>query len=162
MKTTALFVLVLFMIVAPFAWAQDSTVLAGLFKNATIEATERSLVMALESESPGLQTSAALTVRELKELMPDRSFSCLVIPLMRIVKTEEADGCSRVIAAIALHELHSAIGDYAIKCAAKSCECDKMKRICTWLTYYQLLEDHPELAQREGSGAALAAGTLSR
>ena len=118
--------------------------------------------MALESESPGLQTSAAITIRELKMMMPERSFSCFVIPLMRIVKTEEADRCSRVIAAIALHDLHSEMGDFAIARASKFCDCDKMKHICTWLTYYRLLENHPELAPNKESGAPLAAGTPSK
>jgi hypothetical protein len=161
MKAAALFVLVLCLIVAPYASAQDPTVPAGLFKNATIEATEKSLVMALESESPGLQTSAAATIRELKAMMPERSFSCFVIPLMRIVKLDDGDACSRVIAAIALHELHSAIGDYAIKRAAKFAECSKLKRICTWLAYYQLLEDHPELAPPADTNRILAVGGVS-
>jgi hypothetical protein len=160
MKLPALFLIVLCLVVAAPAIAQDPSVLAGLFKNATLEATEKSLVMALESESPGLQTSAALTVRELKALMPDRSFSCFVIPLMRIVKTEQADRCSRVIAAIALHDLHSAIGDYAIKCAAKFSECDRMKRICTWLAYARLLETHPELAPKEDAERVVASAEV--
>jgi hypothetical protein len=161
MKLPALFIIVLSLIVATPANAQDPSTLAGLFKNASIEATEQSLVMALNSESPGLQTSAALTVRELKALMPDRSFSCFVIPLMRIVKTEQADRCSRVIAAIALHDLHSAIGDYAIKCAAKFSECDRMKRICTWLAYSRLLENHPELAPKDNADRVVASREVS-
>ncbi len=156
MKAAALFVFILCLIAAPYANAQTSAVPAGLFKNATIESTEQSLVIALESESPGLQSSAAATVRELKAMMPDRSFSCFVIPLMRIVKTDDAEACTRVVAAIALHELHSTIGDYAIKRAAAFTECSKMKRICTWLAYYQLLEDHPELAPRDSTIRMLA------
>jgi hypothetical protein len=156
MKAAVLLLLVLALIVPCTMYAQDSTVLASLFKNATIEQTEKSLIMALESESPGLQTSAALTVRELKALMPQRSFSCFVIPLMRIVKTEDGDRCSRVIAAIALHDLHSAIGDYAIARAAKFCDCERLKRTCTWLTYYRLLESHPELARRENANTPMA------
>jgi len=161
MKPAMLFVLALCLIAAPYACAQDSTVLAGLFKNATIEQTEKSLVMALESGMPGLEVSAALTVRELKALMPERSFSCFVIPLMRIVKTEDAESCSRVIAAIALHDLHSAIGDFAIARAAKFSECSRMQRICTWLAYSQLLEDHPELAPRE-SATSLAKADIPK
>jgi hypothetical protein len=162
MKPVVLFVLALALIVPCTGNAQDPTILAGLFKQATVEQTEKSLVMALESESPGLQMSAALTVRELKALMPERSFSCFVIPLMRIVKTEEGDRWARVVAAIALHDLHSAIGDFAIARTAKFCECERLKNTCIWLAYYRLLEAHPELAPRVEPGAQLAEGTPSK
>lgn len=118
------------------------------FKNATIEQTEKSLIQALESNSPGLQVSAAITVRELKTLFPDRSFSSLVIPLMRIVKDEDGEGCSRVVAALALHDLHSAIGDYAISRAAQFAECSQLKRACAWLSYYRYAENHPDMATK--------------
>jgi hypothetical protein len=162
MKAAVLCILVLALLFPCAGNAQDTTILASLFKHATIEQTEKSLILALESESPGLQTSAALTVRELKTLMPERSFSCFVIPLMRIVKMEEGDRCSRVIAAIALHDLNSAIGDFAISRAAKFSECDRFKRICTWLAYDRLLEEHPELARHEKAGNQLAEGGLSK
>ncbi len=155
MKSPVLFLLVLSAVSVTFVKAQNSTLLAGLFHNATIEQTEQSLVLALNSDIPGVQLSAALTVRQLKALMPERSFSMFVIPLMRIVKQENADRCSRVIAAIALHDLHSAIGDYAISRQARFTGCDRLARTCRWLTYYQALEDHPELAPG-GTAPALA------
>lgn len=70
-----------------------------------------------------------------------------VIPLMQLVKCEDANRCARVVAAITLHELHSAIGDYAIAQQARFTECPCITRTCSWLAYYQILEDHPEYAR---------------
>ena len=125
---------------------EENNVPAPRFTRATVEQTEQSLVQALESNSPGLHVSAAQTARDLKTLMPERSFSRLAIPLMRIVKDEGAESCARVVAAMALHELHSAIGDFAIAREVIFSDCPKMRHICSWLTYYQWLENHPESA----------------
>jgi hypothetical protein len=126
------------------AWSTDNTAQAARFTRATVEQTEKSLVMALASNSVGLRTSAAQTVRDLKALMPERSFSHLVIPLMRIVKDQNMEDCSRVVAALALHELHSATGDFAIEREARLTDCAKMKHLCSWLAYIRYLEDHPD------------------
>ena len=149
MKSIIVAVAILF--VASFAQAQYNGDQVVRFKNATIEQTEKSLIQALESNSPGLQMSAAVTIRELKTLFPNRSFSSLVIPLMRIVKDEDGEGCSRVVAALALHDLHSAIGDYAISRAAQFAECSQLKRACAWLTYYRYAENHPEMAAADSN-----------
>lgn len=84
-----------------------------------LQQTEKSLVIALESDSPGLQATAAQTVRELKVLLPDESFSAFVIPLMRIVKNGDAQVEARILAALALQDLHSHRGDFVIKMEAK-------------------------------------------
>ncbi len=83
-----------------------------------LDRIERNIVAALESGSPGLEASAALTLRDLKLLRPSNDFSRTVIPLMRIVKDEGENARTRVAAALALHELHSAVGDFAISRAA--------------------------------------------
>lgn len=79
---------------------------------------ERNIVSALESRIAGLEASAALTLRDLKVRMPEADFSRTVIPLMRIVKDEGENPRVRVAAALALHELHTATGDFAISRAA--------------------------------------------
>jgi len=99
-----------------------------------LEQSKKSLVMALESSSPGLQSSAAQTVRELKTLIPDDPFTCMVIPLMRIVKDEDAAVEARILAALALHELNSAKGDFAIKGEAKYSDVSRFQYICAALT----------------------------
>ncbi len=127
----------------------------GPFTRATVEQTEQSLVKALESNSPGLQLSAAATIRELKALMPDRPFSCFVIPLMRVVKNENGDRDARIVAAIALHELHSGKGDYAIKSMASSTN-ERFAYICSWLTFNRAKEENPELAVRKDTTSPVA------
>lgn len=99
-----------------------------------LEQSKMSLVKALESNSTGLQATAAQTVRELKALIPDESFSSLVIPLMRIVKNEDAASESRILAALALHELHSERGDFAIKGESKNTGDKRFQYICSALT----------------------------
>ena len=148
MKTlVALFVSAVVML-AISARAQDSSAKVPLFKNATIEQTEKSLIQALVSSSPGMQLSAAQTVRELKALYPERSFSRFVIPLMAIIKNDNGEASTRVVAAIALHELNSAMGDFAIEREAMYTNCARVKHICGWLAYYQWLEHHPDYRAR--------------
>ena len=108
---------------------------------------------ALESNSPGLQLTAAATVREMKALMPERSFSPLVIPLMRIVKDEAADRDARIVAAIALHELHSDKGDFAIKSMAQDTGNERFAYICSWLTFYRVKENNPEYAAKDSTSS---------
>ena len=110
--------------------AQDSSGPPFNPKNAVrLAQTEKSLVMALESNSPGLQATAAQTVREIKAMVPGESFSVFVIPLMRIVKDEDAQVESRILAALALYDLHSAKGDFAIKREAMFCQSCRLGHI---------------------------------
>ena len=99
------------------------------------DAIEKSLVMALRTPSPGMQASASQVIRDLKVLLPDQEFSLLLIPLMRIVKDEEADVAVRMVAALALHDLESGQGDFTIKRVAQFTKNDRMKHLCTWLAY---------------------------
>jgi hypothetical protein len=114
-----------------------------------LDQIEKSLVNALESNIPGMQASAAQTVRDLKALLPDREFSRLVIPLMRIVKNEDGHACSRIVAALALSELHSDMGDFAIAREAKFSDCKRMQHICSWLAFNRVQEQNLEKAQKE-------------
>lgn len=145
MKAVLVLLVVAGLVIFSTGWAKDNAVPSPRFTRATVDQTEKSLVMALGSNSLGLRTSAAQTVRDLKALMPERSYSRLVIPLMRIVKDQDAERCSRVIAALALHELHSAVGDFAIAREAQFTDCPKMKHICSWLAHERYLESHPEI-----------------
>jgi hypothetical protein len=135
MKTALALCLGLMVLVAAPVKALDETLPTPRFVNATVDQSEKSLKMALESISAGSQLTAAQTVRELKTLLPNRPFSSLVIPLMRIVKDENCDVHSRVLAAIALHELDSAMGDFAISRTAQFTDSQPVKHVCSWLTY---------------------------
>jgi len=136
------------LLIAPLVYAQDGNAPVQRTVKATLEQSEASLVQALESNSEGLRLSAANTVRQLKERYPERSFSSLVVPLMRIVKDEAAEPSTRVVAAIALHGLHSAIGDFAIARTARFTDSPRVKHVCSWLAYYRGLEGSPELSAR--------------
>jgi len=120
--------------------AQDETPPVGRFTHATIEQVKKSLRTALETPSPSLQITAAYTTRQLKELLPDEEFSSLVIPLMRIVKDENAETSARMVAAVTLHRLHSATGDFAISRTAQFTDNARVKNICSLLTSYQRRE----------------------
>lgn len=115
------------------------------FKGATVNVIERSLAMALKTPSPGMQASASQVVRDLRALLPDQDFSLLVIPLMAIVKDEETDTPVRMVAALALHDLNSGKGDYAIQRTARFTKNERLKHLCTWLTYERLQKNSPEL-----------------
>jgi hypothetical protein len=123
MKRTMVVLAVMLALFAGRAPAQDTATPSFNPDNkARLDQTKKSLVTALESESPGLQATAAQTVRELKAMLPEESFSLLVIPLMGIVKNGDAQVEARILAALALSDLHSDRGDFAIKMEAKHCE----------------------------------------
>ena len=105
------------------------------FTDEKLQAIEKSLQHALESGNFGIQTSAAQVVRDVKALAPRYEFSGLVIPLMRIVKDESAEPAKRILAALALHELGSARGDFAIKRVGELTDVKQLKHICVWLAY---------------------------
>lgn len=111
------------------------------FKGSTVDVIERSLAMALRTPSPGMQASASQVIRDLKTLLPDQEFSLLVIPLMGIVKDEDADVSVRMVAAIALHDLQSGKGDFAIQRVAQFTKNERMKHHCLWLTYERILKN---------------------
>ncbi len=96
---------------------------------------ERNLIRALESNSLGLQSSAAQVIRDLNRVRPNHSFSRCVIPLMRIVKDRKSHTGARIVAALALHEIKSARGDFAISRVAKFEKDPRLQRLCIWLTY---------------------------
>lgn len=104
------------------------------FKGATVDAMERSLAMALRTPSPGMQASASQVIRDLRVLLPSQDFSLLIIPLMAIVKDEEADASVRMVAALALHDLKSGKGDFTIQQLARFTKNERLKHLCTWLS----------------------------
>ena len=111
------------------------------FKGATVAAIEENLAIGLSTGNAGLQASASQVVRNLKALLPEQDFSLLVIPLMRIVKDANADIQVRMIGALALHDLQSARGDFAILRAARFETNERLRRLCTWLAYEQISRD---------------------
>ena len=115
------------------------------FKGSTVDAIEKSLAMALRTPSPGMQASASQVVRDLKVLLPDQDFSLLIIPLMAIVKNEDAEAPVRMVAALALHDLKSGKGDFAIQQMARFTSNERLKHLCSWLTYERRQQKAPAL-----------------
>ncbi len=109
------------------------------FTDEKMQAIEKSLEQALESQNLGLQASAAQVVRDVKALVPGYDFGELVIPLMGIVKDESARPGNRILAALALHELRSERGDFAIKRVGEFTDVKQLKHVCVWLTYERTL-----------------------
>ncbi|MGA9116998.1 MAG: hypothetical protein WB626_09510 [Bacteroidota bacterium] len=114
-----------------------------VFIRATIQQSEASLAYGLGSPSPGLQLTAAQTLRQLKELFPGRSFTSTVIPLLALLKREETETPVRLVAALALHDLRTERGDYAIARMAHHADCPRLRHLCGWLAYYRLAERAP-------------------
>lgn len=143
-------------LLAPGSFAQETSANPPRFTEERLKQTEQSLVNALESDSPGMQASAAATIRQLEALLPNESFSCFVIPLMRIVKNEGADVPVRVLAALALDELNSSIGDYAIKGVAKFSDCKRMHQLCTALTLKRVQDIQLANAKKQEESKSIA------
>ena len=90
-----------------------------------------SLIMGVNSDNFGLRTSAAYMLGELK---------CEkgVIPLMRMLKSEERED-ARIVAALALLKIGNAKGIFAIKQAIKFDDSERVRRLCANF-YHAFLE----------------------
>ncbi len=128
--TTVMFVWGGLLLVAACAVAGNK---AQYFKGTSVDVIGENLAVALNTPCPGMQASAAQTVRDLRALLPEQEFTNVVIPLMRIVKDEDASVPVRTLAALALHDLKSARGDFAIERVALFSGNEHMRRLCTWL-----------------------------
>ncbi len=104
------------------------------FTKAKLERIEQDLINAFQSNIPGLQTSAATTLVQVRKQTPEYSWSNSIIPLMRIVNDESNDADARIAAALALYELRSDRGDYSIVRNARFASNARVKRFCSLLT----------------------------
>lgn len=123
-----------------FAAAPPDLPATKLFTQEQLARIEDNLILCLSSESPGVRATAAMTIKQLKEAAPGYSFERSIIPLMRNVKNENSDDCSRLTASLALHVLGSARGDYAIKMTAHFTEAGRVKRMCEHLSFVRTME----------------------
>jgi len=111
-----------------------------LFSQAQIERLEKSIARSLESDIPDLQINGALTLHRFREIAPEYGWDRCIIPLMRILNGEENNPSARLIAAMALHELGSSRGDFAISRNAQFTDNPRVKRYCVILTRTRLVE----------------------
>ncbi len=93
-----------------------------------------SLLMGMESENFGLQTSSAYMLGELGSLKA-------VIPLMRMLHNSDKEE-ARIMAALSLSKIDSRTGMYAVKQAAKYDDSERVRKIC-FSIYLQSLGIEP-------------------
>lgn len=98
---------------------------------------EDNLVRNLESKSVGMMLGGAQVVRELKAKVPDYGFSKVIIPLMRILKDKTADRAARMMAALALHDVNSDRGNFAIQREGEMSDDDLLRMVCLNLSRTQ-------------------------
>jgi len=138
--STSLMVLIAVVAASAFGGKKSNDV---LFKGTPVDLIEQNLAMALRTPCPGVQASASQTIRDLKALLPDQEFSSVVVPLMAILKDEHRDVAIRMMAALALHDVHSQRGDFAIQQTARFAENPRLVHLCTWLTVERTRKDTP-------------------
>jgi hypothetical protein len=108
---------------------------------ANVGRIEKDLIKAFESNSPGLQASAAITLIQIRREMPEYNWSNSIIPLMHIVNGEDNDADARIAAALALYDLRTDRGDYSIVRNARFTSNDRVKRYCLMLAVNRQLEN---------------------
>jgi hypothetical protein len=114
---------------------------ATTFIKSHLKQTEDRMLSALNApfENEGLN-GPLQTVRDLEQLFPDYPFEKLLVPLENILKNEQADPTSRMLAALAIDELHSDAGDSVIKNVAEKLENTEVKLLCKALLFNAKLE----------------------
>ncbi len=110
------------------------------FQKEHMKESEESLLQAIQSNSIELQQSGIQAVRELEQLDPVYPFTLLVGPLSEKLKDENADGTVRMLAALALDELHSDAGDDVIRSVAQVSADTGLKNLCNALLVRSWLE----------------------
>lgn len=110
------------------------------FQKGHMKESEESLVNAIESPRVELQQTGIQAVRELEQLDTSYPFSRLIGPLTAKLKDEKADGTVRMLAALALDELHSDAGDAAIQSVAAKGADTGLKNLCQALLVRSWLE----------------------
>ncbi len=110
------------------------------FQKDHMKESEQSLVEAIQSTSVELQQTGIQAVRELEQLDPEYPFTLLLGPLSEKLKDENANGTVRMLAALALDELHSDAGDAAIESVAGSSADTGLKNLCNALLVRSWLE----------------------
>jgi HEAT repeat protein len=128
-------------LLANISLAKDTKNTDIRFTDDKLKRIEKNLVIALESSSPTLQASAAMVLKQVRAAVPEYGFSSAVIPLMRMLKDEDKEPNVRIAAALALQDLKSSRGDFAIKRTAQFTDVDRVRHICSWLTYQRFKED---------------------
>jgi len=105
-----------------------------------VERIEKDLINAFRSDIPGLQTSAATTLLQVRKEVPEYSWSKCIIPLLRVVNDENSNPDARIAAALVLYELKSSHGNFSIVQNARFSSNARVKRFCSMLAAYHRLD----------------------
>ncbi len=138
----SLFCTILVAGICGIALAEPPSPSSANLSQAKLELIERNLAVGLGSGIPSLQASAALVLHQVKSLAPDYDFSLCIIPLMRIVKTSGYDVEARLASAVALHQLNSARGDFAIARTAKFEDNPRIRKVFTAMAFERGLQSN--------------------
>jgi hypothetical protein len=95
-----------------------------------LKQSEVNLVGELTGKSVETQRGAIQTLRDMEQLFPEYPFNSIVLPLETILKEETSDPIARMLAALALDELHSDAGDAVIKDVANRSDDKGLQLLC--------------------------------
>ncbi len=131
-----LFALLGALVVSGVVFAQDQQKVDPRFTPGNLLLIEQNLIAGLrDTDHPGLQESSGQLLLELQRSVPAFDYSDALFPLMTIVKDENEPSAARIYAALALHNLKSARGDYAIEMTAKMTDDTRVQKVCTDIEY---------------------------
>jgi hypothetical protein len=116
------------------AFARDVSSDVPLFQRQSLSVIEENLTNGLKTNSPAIRMTTLQTLQQMKNFVPGYEFSTCVIPLMAILKNEGEDSYNRILAAVILHGLETARGDFAISRTVEFTNDQKLKKTCKWLT----------------------------
>jgi len=100
------------------------------FQKKQMKQTEASILAGIQGESVGMQQGAIQALRELAQIAADYPFSSLITPLEGKLTNTQSDRTVRMLAALALDELHSDAGDAVIKSVAEKSEDESLQTLC--------------------------------
>ena len=100
------------------------------FQKGHLNLAESQLIFVLDSTSAGNQRVIIQDMRYLEQLFPSHPFTLFIEPLGRILKDKNADTVTRILAALALDELHSEAGDAIINEVSNSSEDRNLATLC--------------------------------
>ncbi len=103
------------------------------FQRGHMKDSEESLRAAIESPRVELQETGIQAVRDLEQLDTHYKFTLLISPLSEKLKDLNASENVRMLAALALDELHSDVGDAAIQSIAHNSPDPGLKSLCNAL-----------------------------
>jgi hypothetical protein len=119
------------------------------FNKKNLPRTQATLIDIIEVDRSEKAASALQTLRELELIFPDESFDIMLEPLIKIVKNENAEDATRILALFALENLHSDIGDTAIMELKNSTSNKTISEICAAMAVNDIMTEENETNVKE-------------